>query len=733
MKRPFVFIGTAMFISTFLLSYLGTSAAMVFSAVGIIVGTTSFFLKNKHKHFRKLLCICISVIIASSLFSLKTAYDYSPALLLCDEKTHSISGTVTDSSESYGSYYYTLDNISLDGNEIRQKIRIKSDVYRNAQTDDTISCSAVRIYTLGSGNRNVHLNYKSDGTYLGAYTYNSELTISKAETHSFLYYIQQIKYYLTDTLYENTDSQTASIITALLVGDDSGIEYDTLLNFRFSGVAHLFAVSGFHLALWTSLISKLMTKYFRKYKRTSAILSIVFILFFIALTGFSKSVIRAGIMLIIMYFGKIIKYKSDSINSLFTALTVILLANPFAATSISLQMSFLSTLGIISFYLPVVSFLQKFREKLPKSIFYIFSFIFTTFAISVIASIFTMPVSALNFGYYSFLSPVTNILCVPASQILMPLSFVAIILSPIPFISDSIFTVCTLLVRYLVSATSAMRELRYSIISTDADNIKLFILILFLAVIFTVIIFFEKAKHIRNAIAVISAITFAFSVSVIAVQKNSYNITVSFVDNGTSVILNTGKSDSIIACGGDNYYSYNLIDSAYKNTSKKFDFLLIPRNTETEASYSEDLLKKFSFVQCIISEDKFSPRITMHLPENTIKTSEQTVLLDENTTLIYINNDNFSGARIESEKLCATILFRPTSDFETVPESWQTGDLLITRQSLPETDISGFDNIIISTSSETSVEETNIFSTKILGNIKYIKTPWGGVRINAVQ
>ena len=733
MKRPFVFIGAAMFISTFLLSYLGTSAAMVFSAVGIIVGITSFFLKNKHKHFRKLLCICISVIIASSLFSLKTIYDYSPALLLCDEKTHSISGTVTDYSESYGSYYYTLDNISLDGNEIRQKIRIKSDVYRNAQTDDIISCSAVCIYKLGT-QENVHLNYKSDGTYLGAYTYNSELAVSKAETHSILFYIQQIKHYLTDTLYKNTDSQTASIITALLVGDDSGIEQDMLLNFRFSGVAHLFAVSGFHLALWTSLISGLMRQYFRKYKRTSAILSIVFILFFIALTGFSKSVIRAGIMLIIMYFGKIIKYKSDSINSLFTALTVILLANPFAATNISLQMSFLSTLGIISFYLPVVSFLQNFREKLPKSIFYIISFIFTTFAISVIASIFTMPVSALNFGYYSFLSPVTNILCVPASQVLMPLSFVAIILSPIPFISDSIFTVCTLLVRYLVSATSAIRELRYSIISTDADNIQLFILILFFAVILSVIVFFEKTKYIRNAITVISAITFIFSVSVIAIQHNSVNISVISVNNGTSIILNTGKSDCILACGGDGYYSYNITNSAYKNTSKKFDLLLIPRNTETESAYSEDLLKKFSFGQCIISEDKFSPRIIKHLPENTIKTSDfKTVLLDENTTLIYINNDNFSGARIESENFSATILFRPTSDFKTVPKSWQTGDLLITRQALPETDISGFENVIISTSSEKSYEEHNVFSTKILGNIKYTKTHWGGITINAVQ
>lgn len=721
-----------MFISTFLLSYLGTSAAMVFFVIGAVIGIISFCFRNRHKHFKMLLCICISVIIASSLFSLKTNYDYSPALQLCDEKTHSISGTVTDSAESYGSYYYTLDNITLDGNEIRHKIRIKSDVYRNAQTDDIIACQSVRIYKLGI-QENVHLNYKSDGTYLGAYTYNSELTISKAETHSFLYYIQLIKHYLTDTLYKNTDSQTASIITALLVGDDSGIEQDTLLNFRFSGVAHLFAVSGFHLALWTSLISGLMTQYFRKYRRTSAILSILFILFFIALTGFSKSVIRAGIMLIIMHFGKIIKYKSDSINSLFTALTVILIANPFAASSISLQMSFLSTLGIVSFSQHVISTLQKFREKLPKSIFYIFSFIFTTFAISVVASIFTMPVSALNFGYYSFLSPIANILCLPASQILMPLSFVAIMLSPIPFISDSIFTVCTLLVKYLVSATSAIREFRYSIISTDADNIKLFILILFLAIILTVVIFFEKAKYLRNAIAVISAITFIFSVSVIAVQENSYEISVSFVNNGTSVILNTGKSDSIIACGGDDYYSYNLQNSAYKNTSKKFNLLLIPRNTETEASYSEDLLKKFSFSQCIISEDKFSPRIIQHLPENTIKTNEKTVLLDENTTLIYINNDNFSGTRIESANLCATILFRPTSDFETVPENWQTGDLLITRQSLPDTDTSGFDNIIISTSSEISDEETNIFSTKILGNIKYIKTPWGGVRINAVQ
>lgn len=731
MARPFVFIGSSMFISLFIFSYLGIHTAAVFFVICAIILVPAFIFKNKNKHCKKILCICISVLISSVLFSAKTVYEYYPAMQLCDNNKHTVTGILTEYEESFGYYYYTVDNVFIDGKAVDQKIRIKSDIYKNAQTDDIISCSDMFIYELGT-EKKVSLNYKANGLFLGAYTYNSDFTVQKAQEHSVLYHLQSLRRYITETLQKNMHSESASVTNALLTGEDSAIEDDTLLNFRYSGVSHLFAVSGFHLALWTSILSVLFSKIFKKHKFIANIASILFVIFFMALTGFTKSVVRAGIMIIIMLFGKFIKYKADSLNSLFTALSLILVLNPFAVTSLSLQMSFLATLGIIVFSQPVLESITNLKQKFPKYLYYIISTIYTTFAISIISSLFIMPVSAVNFGYYSPIAPVSNVFCSPVAQFLMPVAVIAIILSPVTFIAKPLFVLCNILVKYLVSVTSFIGHLPYAITNTDTIFVQALVLIIFFITISFVLIFKDKNKSMRICIAVSTAAMFLLSAGVGIIQKNSYEISVADVGNGTSVILRTGKTDAVISCGGNRFLYYKLTNIAEKVNEREFDLLLIPRNTETESLFAQDIAETYLFNSCIISDENFSKRTIQKLPENTVKTSETTVMLDENTTLIYINNDRFTGARIESSDFSATIIFRPTSDFSAVDEKWQSGDLLITRQSLPQISIDGFANIIVSTSAAAVYDNKNIFTTDALGNIKYIKTPWGGVSVNAV-
>ena len=94
------------------------------------------------------------------------------------------------------------------------------------------------------------------------------------------------------------------------------------------------------------------------------------------------------------------------------------------------------------------------------------------------------------------------------------------------------------------------------------------------------------------------------------------------------------------------------------------------------------------------------------------------ITIDENINLLYINNDAFNGARFESPNFTCTILFRPTSDFSAVPPEWHQGNLLITRQNLPEAEID-FEDIIVSTGSIVPFEESNVKMTSLDGDIIY--------------
>ncbi len=731
MKRPFVFIGASMFISLLIYSYHGITAAVVMFIVAGILSVPAFILRNKSKKCLPILCISIAVLTSSLLFSIKTVYEYLPAASLCNDSAHTIQGTLTEYEYQYGNHYYTLDNVQIDDIPTEHSIRINSNFYKNTSTDDILVFTDATIYELGT-NQKTNLYYKAESVYIGAYT-EENITVIKASDHSVLYYLQSIRNFITENLNKNIYPEYAAVTDAILTGNQTDIEQDTMLDFRYSGISHLFAVSGFHLALWSSLVKTALLKLLKKHKNIAYVLTVVFVIFFMALTGFSKSVTRSGIMLILMYAGNLIKHRTDSINSLFIAITLILAFNPFAVTSLALQMSFLATLGILTLSEPVIIPIKKLKTKLPSVFYNIILTVYTTVVISVIATIFTMPVSALNFGYYSPFSPVSNLLCLPAAQLLMVLSGFALILSPIYFIARPLFVFCNFLVKYILSVTSAIAHHPYAITDTDTP---LMLAILFIILILTalfLIIFRKNDKNIRICIAISTSVILLLSVVSEIIKTQSYEITVADVGNGTSVILSTGKADAIIGCGGNDHSDYKFTNCADRINQRAFDLILIPENTDTEAEYAFSILNKYKLDYCVIADDGFPGELKRQLPENTLITNECTVKLDENTTLVYINNERFSGARIDSPDFTATIIFRPTSDFSTVGDVWQSGDLLITRQNLPQTNLDGFENIIVSSSSEKIYNADNIFSTEFLGNIRYTKFPTGGVSINAVQ
>ena len=727
MSRPFVYTGTTLFISLVIFSYCSFAFAAAVFGLSIIFLLPAFLIRKKHKVFLCIFICLLSLSISSCLFSLKTATEYIPAQNVCTDSPVKISGTLTQYSNEYGNNYYYLKDIIIDDSPTDLKIRINAKYRVFAEIDDILTFSVNEIRTKSNDKSAMH--YKAEGIYITAYS-NSRITVSKATEHSLNYYLSAIKMFISDSLADNIKAEYAPTVDAMITGNKTEIDKNTELAFNRAGISHLFAVSGFHLTFWTSAIYLLLrlTPLHSK-RRTRAVISIVFVVFFMALTGFTPSVIRAGIMQIIMFSAFFTKHRPDPLNSLFAAVTMLLVINPFASMSMSLQMSFFATLGIITLGEPLNETVKRINNKVrPKSVAKLLSSAYSMTIISVTATIFTVFISAVNFSEYSVAAPLTNILCIPVAQLVMPCGILSVIFSFIPAVSHPMSIICNTIMAYVYRVCDIISENPHSVIDASSKYVIIPVIIITLFLILS-LVFFSDKNRILNYCLICAVI----SITVVSVASeintaNTHRITVADVGDGTTILYSSGEENIIIGCGGSDYASYkaeNLLNSVNEGT---IDLLIIPRTNKTESSFTKDFLMSAVYSNTIMCKAMETETFTV----SDIKfTDESNIIIDEKTNLVYINNSSFSGVRIEAPDFSCTIIFKPAVDFSAVPESWSEGDLLITRNKLPRADISGFGNIFISTDLGYTYENPAVLTTEHSGQLTYTTSLIGENRIYA--
>lgn len=148
---------------------------------------------------------------------------------------------------------------------------------------------------------------------------------------------------------EYLSSEAAQIFQGMLYGDKYGMEEELLLDFRYSGFAHLLAVSGLHIQMIFGLMNTVfggLLFFSRKRREISRIVSLILIWGFILLIGCPVSAVRSGIMVTVSTVGYLFWQRSDTLNSLGVSVVVIQLVMPFSICSLGFWMSVLATFGI---------------------------------------------------------------------------------------------------------------------------------------------------------------------------------------------------------------------------------------------------------------------------------------------------------------------------------------------------------------------------------------------------
>lgn len=230
------------------------------------------------------------------------------------------------------------------------------------------------------------------------------------------------KEYVVRTLRQAGLSQEAfSICTALLVGYDDEISGDVMQSFSHSGTLHVLSVSGMHtgiLYIVLIFIFDLFDKH-QRYKKTRCLMVIVALLFFVAITGFSPSVLRAALMLTLVLIGKTVNRSGNSYNTLLFSAFLLLLYNPFLLCDVGFQLSYLAVFGIMYLY-PLLSRRWPVENRILK-------FLWDLSLMSVAATLFTLPVTLYYFHQFPLWFIASNLVIIPLSIVLMAAAFLLLL------------------------------------------------------------------------------------------------------------------------------------------------------------------------------------------------------------------------------------------------------------------------------------------------------------------
>ena len=458
MKRPLAVAGFSLMISLVVLCAFDNTGLCILAGGVSYVLFMATSLIHQCRDRLTLPTVFFTVIIACFMFYCAQG-NYLSLSHLADTDAHIICRVQEKPifNETYGRYYCKAKVLSIDGKTYNGSIRLSFNTaydemdLANFEIGNKLSFNG-HLYAVGGENEGIIDYFKSENVYIGAYGIK-DMSVLIPKYRPLNYYGEKLRAFIAESFRENFTKDTAGFLTALLTGSKEYISDRIYNTFKNSGVAHIMAVSGMHLAVLVMFLNMFIGKLKKNHKGIYFTMLAIFIIFFMFLASFSASVVRAGVMILILLLGQLVDKGSDSLNSLGFACICILSVNPFSAMSASFLLSVLSTLAIIKSAVPLF---KKYRYVLCDRLglsgsisFYIGSAVMLSIVTSLSVMVYTLPVTAALFGRVSLISPVTNLMFLPVTTVIIILAFISAILcgvgimpAALNFIVDKISSYC---------------------------------------------------------------------------------------------------------------------------------------------------------------------------------------------------------------------------------------------------------------------------------------------------
>ena len=218
------------------------------------------------------------------------------------------------------------------------------------------------------------------------------------------------------------------IAEALLIGYTNDLDKDLVQAYSNTGVVHIIAISGMHLALIYGMLVFVFARIpvIKKSKWLQAVLILSCLWIFSLVTGGAASVLRSAVMFTFITIGKYFIRQTSIYNSLAASAMIMLLYNPFYLWDVGFQLSYLAVVGIVAFQKPLYN-LFYFKNKLADAV-------WKATALTTAAQILTFPVCIYYFHQFPLLFLITNLIAVPLSTAILYAEILLVMISWIPIV-----------------------------------------------------------------------------------------------------------------------------------------------------------------------------------------------------------------------------------------------------------------------------------------------------------
>lgn len=568
---------------------------------------------------------------------------------------------IVNKTEDYGKYIIKVRSIDdgITQKNIREKLLLKVIGDKNIDLGDKILFLG-KLNLPGENTNpllfNYRLNLMTDKIYTTCTIKDYSIIEVDKSNRAFHYNIKKgFRLKIENLFDEYLDEDNSSLMKSIIIGDYSYLDDKDISKYRDLGLAHILAVSGLHIGIISGFFIFILANLGVK-RKTNYTLTLIIIWFYGYLIGFPPSLLRANIMLSIIFYGQIMAEPYDILKSLYVATFILLLFNPMWIFNLGFQLSVLATFSIVYFSPKINKLFYPYNNKI-------------TYMLSGLLAVLMglLPVQAFYFNKISLLSILSNIIIAPILSISLSVGATMVGVSYVlPFLNVLIGKVLNILLSIQYFIVDLFHQIPWGVIETYSPNIFEFIIYyIIIFIIFKVISLKEINIKIKKLI--FYYLTISIIVNFALVLKDD-SIEFHFIDvgQGDSVLIRTKKHDYLLDTGGSILDSwdvgeYIVLPYLQKIGVRNLRGVFITHFHHDHCKSLPLLMENLNIENILISYKDHNSEIYGYLRDKEIPTillkENDFIYLDKNTSIVVLNpRDNILHPKTNANNLSLVFL-----------------------------------------------------------------------------
>lgn len=366
---------------------------------------------------------------------------------------------------------------------------------------------------------------------------------------------------------QGLSGQELAVASALILGDDDRIDPGLIRAYSASGALHVLSVSGLHVAV-IYIVFNLLLGFLERFPGGKWIKAVVLVLLlwaYAALTGFSPSVLRSSAMFSFVVIGDSFRRKPGIFNTLAASAFLLLITDPYLLTDVGFQLSYLAVAGIVTLQ-PLISAWYEPGNRLMRQVWGIT-------AVSIAAQLATFPVGFYYFHQFPTYFLLANLVVIPLSTLVIYCGVATLIFSAVPYLSLALAWLLNLSVQLLNGAVQLTEQMPGAVIGSGHWSLGQTLLLYFLLLYAILFLVSKKLRHLQ--LFLVSTVVLAALVFVNVLRRNGQEqLVVYSLQKHSALGFISGRTGLVIA------------DSSFLQQDNGFSFHIQPHQLQCSVTQS---------------------------------------------------------------------------------------------------------------------------------------------------